>query len=105
MSCDPTPGTTTNSASPGSSEQHPLEVLANSQKDLDLSDPLSCGAQRCHGHGACVTRGESVGCECSDGYSGESCQHAGRARSRALTVLAVVFVVLLVAAALMFIKR
>lgn len=34
----------------------------------------TCEEQRCSGHGKCVTQGNDVLCECSAGYSGESCQ-------------------------------
>lgn len=79
---------------------------ANSRKNSLLPDSLSCAAQRCNGHGTCVTEGASVGCVCTDGYRGEFCQHGGRQRSHAPTFLAVLFLlVLLMAAAFIFIKR
>ena len=39
----------------------------------------SCAEQRCSGRGVCVSRdkGEEVACECSHGYSGDSCQNVG----------------------------
>ncbi|XP_031414479.1 low-density lipoprotein receptor-related protein 2 isoform X2 [Clupea harengus] len=42
-------------------------------------DVDSCAEQRCSGRGVCVSRdkGEEVACECSHGYSGDSCQNVG----------------------------
>ncbi|TWW66523.1 Low-density lipoprotein receptor-related protein 2 [Takifugu flavidus] len=78
----------------------------NSQRNSVLLDSPSCGVQRCHGHGTCVTVGSSVSCLCTDGYGGESCQLGGHPRSHTSVVLVLlVLVVLLLAAALLYSKR
>ncbi|KAM3599170.1 uncharacterized protein V6R79_001076 [Siganus canaliculatus] len=66
----------------------------------------SCGLQRCHGHGNCVTVGKVIRCHCMAGYKGEFCQDRDTGRSHAAMILIVFcLVVLLMAAVFMLVQR
>lgn len=73
---------------------------------LSVKESASCDLQRCHGHGRCITEGAATRCQCLSGFRGESCEESETGRSHAPTVLAVLcLVILLTAAAFLFIKR
>lgn len=86
-----------------SSSTHP-----NSEEKsvLSVKESASCDLQRCHGHGRCITEGRATRCQCLSGFRGEFCEESETGRSHAVTVLAVLcLVILLTAAAFLFIKR
>ncbi|XP_062383968.1 low-density lipoprotein receptor-related protein 2-like isoform X2 [Sardina pilchardus] len=66
---------------------HPVAMGAGDQH-LEVG---TCAEERCSGHGACVSRDGEAACECSAGYSGDSCQDAGS--SHVGLVLALLLVV------------
>ncbi len=58
----------------------------------------SCEAERCSGHGTCVSvEGEPV-CECEEGYSGDLCQNAASSRTALALTLTFLFGGALIAA-------
>lgn len=109
-----TSGPNTNSASSGTraSEGRPTQSPTlphpDDQKNsiLSVKDSTFCDLELCHGHGNCVTAGKATRCQCSAGYKGEFCEEAETGRSHVSTVLGVLgLVALLMAAALVFVKR
>lgn len=73
---------------------------------LSVKESASCDLQRCHGNGRCIAEGRATRCRCLSGFRGEFCEESVTGRSHAATVLAVLFlVILLTAAAFLFIKR
>uniref|UniRef100_A0A673M814 Low-density lipoprotein receptor-related protein 2-like n=1 Tax=Sinocyclocheilus rhinocerous TaxID=307959 RepID=A0A673M814_9TELE len=70
---------------PGTAQSDRLPALASA----DGSE--SCEAERCSGHGTCVSvEGEPV-CECEEGYSGDLCQNAASSSTALALTLTFLF--------------